>query len=249
MSFISLKDVNLVFRIQREKRIKDILIPGSNRFNEFDKDGSVHAIKDINLEIKSGERVTIIGHNGAGKSTLLKLIAGIYQPTSGTTSIKGRLSSMFELSTGFEMEQSGWDNIYLRGLMLGESPKNIKKKMKQIGEFSELGNFLNMPVKYYSSGMFMRLAFSVSTAIEPEILLLDEVVAAGDAGFISKANIRMKELMASSNIMVLVTHSMKDAIDLGNRCIWLERGRIVEDGNPEDVVNKYQQTIRSEGNK
>lgn len=239
MSIISLKDVNLIFRIKREKRIKDILIPGSKKFNDFSKDGTVHAIKDMNLEIKEGERVTIIGHNGAGKSTFLKMISGIYPPTSGTLQVQGRISSMFELATGFEMEQSGFDNIYLRGLMLGESPKQIKEKMREIAEFSELGEFLNMPVKYYSSGMFVRLAFSVSTAIKPEILLLDEVVGAGDAAFIAKANKRMKELMASSRIMVLVTHSMKDAVELGNRCIWLERGRIVMDGDPEKVTKEY----------
>lgn len=239
MSIISLKDVNLIFKIKREKKIKDILIPGSKKFNEFSKDGTVHAIKDMNLEIKEGERVTIIGHNGAGKSTFLKMISGIYPPTSGTLQVQGRISSMFELATGFEMEQSGFDNIYLRGLMLGESPKQIKEKMREIAEFSELGDFLNMPVKYYSSGMFVRLAFSVSTAIKPEILLLDEVVGAGDAAFIAKANKRMKELMASSHIMVLVTHSMKDAVELGNRCIWFERGKIVMDGDPEKVTKEY----------
>lgn len=234
-----MKDVNLIFKIQRPKKIKDILIPGSKKFNDFTNDGTVHAIKNMNLEIKDGERVTIIGHNGAGKSTLLKVISGIYMPTSGELGVDGKISSMFELATGFQMEQSGFDNIYLRGLMLGESPKQIKAKMHEIAEFSELGNFLNMPVKYYSSGMFVRLAFSVSTAIEPEILLLDEVVGAGDAAFIAKANKRMKELMASTRIMVLVTHSMKDAVELGNRCIWLERGKIMMDGDPEEVTKEY----------
>lgn len=239
MSFISLKDVNLFFKVQRQKNIKDILIPGSKKFNDFTKDGTVHAIKNMNLEIGEGERVTIIGHNGAGKSTFLKIVSGIYPPTSGELKVDGRISSMFELATGFQMEQSGLDNIYLRGLMLGEKPKQIKEKMREIAEFSELGDFLNMPVKYYSSGMFVRLAFSVSTAIKPEILLLDEIVGAGDAAFIAKANRRMKELMISSRIMVLVTHSMKDAIELGNRCIWLERGKIIMDGSPEKVTKEY----------
>lgn len=239
MSIISLKDVNLIFKIQRQKKIKDILISGSKKFNDFSKDGTVHAIKDMSLEIKEGERVTIIGHNGAGKSTFLKMVSGIYPPTSGALKVQGRISSMFELATGFEMEQTGFNNIYLRGLMLGESPRQIKEKMHEIAEFSELGDFLNMPVKYYSSGMFVRLAFSVSTAIKPEILLLDEVVGAGDAAFISKANKRMKELMASSRIMVLVTHSMKDAVELGNRCIWFERGKIMMDGEPGKVTKEY----------
>lgn len=238
MSYIYLEDVNLTFKIWREKKIKDILIPGSNRFNDFNN-GSISVIKSLNLDIKQGERVSIIGHNGAGKSTLLRLIAGIYKPTSGKREVEGRISSMFELTTGFEMEQSGWDNIYLRGLMLGETPNSIKEKMAEIGEFSELGNFLNMPVKYYSSGMFVRLAFSVSTAIQPDILLLDEVVGAGDAEFRGKANKRMKEMMKTAKVMVLVTHSMTDAINMSERCIWLERGNIVMDGDPNFVTKEY----------
>jgi len=238
-----LENINLIFKVWREKRIKDILIPGSKFFNDFDSDGSVHAIKDMNLLIKDGERLAIIGNNGAGKSSFLKMISGIYPPTSGNLIVDGRISSMFELSTGFEMEQNGWDNIYLRGLMLGETPASIKMKMKEIADFSELGDFLNMPVKYYSSGMFVRLAFSVSTAIKPDILLLDEVVAAGDAGFIKKATLRMKEMMEISKIMVLVTHGMQSAIEMCNRCIWLERGNIVMDGTPEEVTKAYEKSF------
>lgn len=243
MSVIQLEDVNLIFKVWREKRIKDILIPGSKRFNDFDSDGSVHAIRDMNLLIQEGERLAIIGHNGAGKSSFLKMVSGIYPPTSGKLIVDGRISSMFELSTGFEMEQSGWDNIYLRGLMLGETPDSIKQKMKEIADFSELGDFLNMPVKYYSSGMFVRLAFSVSTAIKPDILLLDEVVGAGDAGFIAKATQRMKEMMELSKIMVLVTHGMQSAIEMCTRCIWLERGNILMDGTPEEVTQAYVKSV------
>lgn len=243
MSMISLKNIDLVYKINKEKRIKDILIPGSNKFNDFESDGSVHAIRDLDLEIKDGDRLAIIGHNGAGKSTLLKIMAGIYPPSAGEIIVEGKISSMFELATGFEMEQSGWDNIYLRGLMLGETPKGIKKKMKEIGEFSELGNFLNMPVKYYSSGMFIRLAFSVSTAIHPDILLLDEIVGAGDAAFMSKAKKRMNDMMYNAKIMVLVTHSIHDAINLCNVCVWLERGVIIMRGTPEAVTTKYMQSI------
>lgn len=239
MSIINLENVNLIFKIWREKRLKDILIPGSKKFNDFDKDGTVHAIRDMNLTIDEGERLAIIGHNGAGKSTFLKMVSGIYPPTSGNMIVEGKISSMFELATGFEMESSGWDNIYLRGLMLGETPKSIKMKMKEIAEFSELGDFLNMPVKYYSSGMFVRLAFSISTAIKPDILLLDEVIAAGDAAFIQKATQRMKEMMEISKIMVLVTHDMQSPINMCNRCIWLERGSILMDGDPREVTQAY----------
>lgn len=244
MSIVHLENVDLVFKIWREKRLKDVLIPGSKKFNDFQKDGTVHAIRNMSLEIQNGERVAIIGHNGAGKSTFLKMVSGIYPPTSGTLQVEGRISSMFELATGFEMEQNGWDNIYLRGLMLGESPKSIREKMAEIAAFSELGEFLNMPVKYYSSGMFVRLAFSVSTAIHPDILLLDEVVSAGDASFIQKANRRMKEMMEISNIMILVTHAMQDAVEMCNRCIWLERGEIVMDGEPQLVTGEYLKSMR-----
>lgn len=243
MSIIQLENLELVFQIQREKRIKDILIPGSKKFNDFHQDGTVHALNSLNLTVNDGERLAVIGHNGAGKSTLLKLIAGIYVPTNGRRTVEGKISSMFELATGFEMESNGWDNIYLRGLMLGESPEGIKSKMLEIAEFSELGDFLNMPVKYYSSGMFVRLAFSISTAIRPDILLLDEVVAAGDAAFLQKANKRMREMVDISKIMVLVTHGMDSAVTMCNRCIWMERGKILMDGTPREVTEEYLKNI------
>lgn len=244
MSHIQFEQVNLHFRARRQRRIKEILIPGSKRFSEFESDGSVHALKDFTLYVREGERLCIIGHNGAGKSTLLKTISGIYHPTSGRIDVQGRISGMFELATGFEMELSGWDNIYLRGLMLGEHPKEIKAKMNEIAEFSELGNFLNMPVKYYSSGMFVRLAFSISTAIKPDILLLDEVVAAGDASFLQKAKKRMKEMMDTAKIIVMVTHSMETALESSERCIWMERGKILRDGPTKEIVAAYIENMR-----
>lgn len=238
MSSICLDNVHLIFNVWKEKKMKDVIIPGSKKFDDF-KDGTVHAIDNVTLHLNDGDRLAIIGHNGAGKSSLLKLIAGIYPPSSGTLSVDGSISSMFELATGFEMEQNGWNNIYLRGLMLGQKPEEIKAKMKEIAEFSELGSFLNMPVKYYSSGMFIRLAFSVSTAIEPDILLLDEVIAAGDAGFLDKANHRLHEMINTSKIMIFVTHNMQSAIDMCNQCIWMERGQIIKKGETKKVVDQY----------
>lgn len=244
MSEIILDQVNLVFKIWREKKIKDILIPGSQKFNTYESDGTVHALKNLSLKIQDGERVAIIGHNGAGKSSFLKMVAGIYPPTSGQLRVKGRISSMFELATGFEMESSGWDNIYLRGLMLGETPASIKSKMREIGDFSELGEFLNMPVKYYSSGMFLRLAFSISTTIQPDILLLDEIVAAGDAAFLEKAKRRLDNMINTAKIMVYVTHSMAQAEAMCNRCLWLERGVLMMDGPVKEVTSAYMNSIR-----
>lgn len=244
MSRIHLQDVNLVFKTKREHRLKDVLIPKMGKFSQFEQDGTVHALKNITLDIKDRDRLAIIGHNGAGKTTLLKLINGIYPLTSGHAEIDGRVAGLFEFSTGFEMELSGWDNIYIRGIMLGETPDSIMKKMKSIAEFSELGDFLDMPVKYYSSGMFIRLAFSISTAVEPEILLLDEAIGAGDAGFLEKARQRMEKLVESANIMVLVTHSMDSALQMCNRCIWMEQGRIMMQGEPSEVVSAYLQNAK-----
>ena len=247
MSLIQLKGVNVIFRVRKERHLKSLLIPGSRRFNDFTQDGSVHAIRDMSLMLGDGDRLGIIGHNGAGKSTLLKTMSGIYPVTSGELTVEGRISGMFELATGFEMEQNGWDNIYLRGLMLGETPKGIKAKMKEIAEFTELGSFLDMPVKYYSSGMFIRLAFSVSTAIRPNILLLDEIVGAGDAAFMQKAKQRMRDMMQDAKILVLVTHNLQDAIDLCNRCIWLERGTVMQEGDPREVCDAYLRSMTGKG--
>lgn len=239
MSSITLENINLIFKVRRERGIKDFLIPGSNRFSNFEHGERVHALKDISISLRDGDRLAIIGHNGAGKSTLLRVISGIYAPTSGKMVVDGRVSGMFEFATGFEMEQNGWDNIYLRGLMLGETPAEIIEKMPEIAAFSELGDFLNMPVKYYSSGMLIRLAFSVSTAIQPDILLLDEAIAAGDAAFIEKANRRMREMMNTSRVLILVTHSLATAEELCNRCIWLDRGMIRGEGTPKDMGKAY----------
>lgn len=239
MSHILLKDVDLYFRVKRERSIKSLLTFHNEGFHTFGADGSVHVINKMNLNLHDGDRLAVIGHNGAGKSTLLKLIAGIYPPSTGILQTSGQISCLFELATGFQMECSGWDNIYLRGLMLGETPQSIRAKMQEIAEFSELGDFLEMPVKYYSSGMLMRLAFSVSTAIKPDILLLDEVMGAGDAGFLSKAQKRMQELMESTKILVFVTHSSAAVTAFCNRCIWLDKGIIREDGAPREIWAHY----------
>ncbi len=233
-----MEDTDLVFKVWRERRLKDIIVPGSNKFNKF-QNAAVHALDHVNLTIEEGERVAVIGHNGAGKSTLLKVIAGIFRPSGGKLTVEGKVSNMFELSTGFEAEQNGWDNMYLRGLMLGLTPKEIKSKMREIADFSELGEFLNMPVKYYSSGMFVRLAFSTSTAFMPDILLLDEVFAAGDAGFIDKAMRRMKDMVNVAKILVMVTHNMETALEICDRCIWMDRGQVRMDGATEEVVQAY----------
>lgn len=236
MSSVYLDDICLDFKLYRQKRVKDILTHKAHDMGEI---STVHALKNINLDLRDGDRLGIIGHNGAGKSTLLKLIGGIYEPTSGIRRVEGRPTCLFELATGFEMEGSGYDNIELRGAMLGLKPSEIEKKKLEIAEFSELSEHLYRPVKYYSSGMFLRLAFSISTAIEPEILLLDEVVAAGDAGFVEKASKRLNEMVDRVNILVFVSHSMAQIKSFCNKCVWLEHGELRAFGDPKALTDEY----------
>src|SRR5262249_49566117 len=152
---------------------------------------------------EEGERVGVLGHNGAGKSTLLKLLAGVYPPTRGRRVVEGQISSLFDIALGFEIEATGWDNIRYRGYLQGETPDSIGEKMQPIADFSELGEFLNVPVRYYSAGMMVRLAFSIATAIDPEVLLVDEVLGAGDLAFQAKARQRMKEMIERARLLVL----------------------------------------------
>ena len=200
----------------------------------------VEALKDINLDINHGERVGLIGLNGAGKSTLLKVLAGINPPTAGKVERRGHVCPMFEFATGFEMNQSGWDNIRIRGLLLGMSPDEIESKLHEIAEFTELGEFLSYPVRTYSTGMFIRLAFAVSTSINPEILLLDEVMGAGDIRFAEKAKKRMFEFMEQGKILVFSSHSADLLKTFCARTIWLDKGKVVADGPTAEVTGMYQ---------
>jgi ABC-type polysaccharide/polyol phosphate transport system ATPase subunit len=208
---------------------------------------AVHALSGVNLTAHDGERVGVIGHNGAGKSTLLKLIAGIYPPTKGKCAVRGRVCSLFDISLGFEPEASGWDNITYRAYLQGESPASLKGKIAEIAEFTELGDFLNIPVRHYSAGMLMRLAFAIATAIDPEVLLIDEVLAAGDMAFQQKAQARMKEMMATARLMVLVAHDLTTIRDLCTRAIWMQHGSVVMDGRPDAVIAAYAASVNPQG--
>jgi ABC-2 type transport system ATP-binding protein len=199
----------------------------------------IEALKSVTLDIRAGERVGLIGHNGAGKSTLLKVMAGIYPPTSGTAKTVGHVCPLFEFATGFEYNRSGWENIRIRAMLLGMSPDEIEDKLPEIAEFSGLGNFLDYPTRTYSSGMFVRLAFAVSTSVNPEILLLDEVMGAGDLAFTEKANVRMREFMAQGKILVFSSHSLDLLADYCNRTVWLDHGVVIDDGPTAEVVARY----------
>lgn len=205
----------------------------------------VHALRDFTLHVRPGERLGVIGHNGSGKSTLLKTIAGIYPVESGTVEVEGKIKSLFDLSLGFDMESTGRQNILYRGLLLGATPEEIAAKEQEIIDFSELGEFIDFPIRSYSSGMLVRLAFSVSTSLAGEILLLDEVIGAGDISFMQKAQKRMLNLIDAAEIMVFVTHDLSMAQKVCNRVIMLDHGRIVADGTPEKVIRRYQTAMNA----
>lgn len=203
----------------------------------------VHALRDFTLHVEPGERVAVIGHNGAGKSTLLKTIAGIYPIDGGTMDVKGKIRALFDLSLGFDIESTGRENIVYRGLLLGGSPAEIQEKMEEIIEFSGLGEFIDYPIKSYSSGMLVRLAFSVSTSMTGSILLLDEIMGAGDASFMQKAKKRILEMIDKSEILVFVTHDLNAAEQVCNRVIMMEHGHIIEDGIPRKVIETYKNSM------
>jgi ABC-type polysaccharide/polyol phosphate transport system ATPase subunit len=199
----------------------------------------VEALRGINLEAKPGERIGLIGHNGAGKSTLLRMIAGVYAPTSGTRIVNGRISSLLDLGLGIELDATGWENMEYRGYLQKQSPREIRSKMQEIAEFSELGTFLDMPVRYYSSGMLVRLTFAIATAVEPEILILDEVFSAGDLSFQEKAKTRMLGLVHRAQILVLASHDMQVLRQVCDRVLWLDHGSIRDMGPPDRVITAY----------
>jgi len=200
---------------------------------------TLKALQSICVTVNAGERVGLIGHNGAGKSTLLKVLAGIYPPKRGRVTIDGHVCPLFEFMTGFEMEATGWENIRTRALLLGMPPREIEEKIEDIAQFSGLGEFLDIPVRHYSTGMYVRLAFATSTAVDPQILLLDEVMAAGDAEFIERARQRMNDLMQRASLVVFASHSLDVLPRFCERTILLRHGRVVADGPTGDVVRLY----------
>ena len=196
-------------------------------------------LKDINLEIKKGETVALIGVNGSGKSTLLKLMTQIIFPNSGTIETHGKLTSLLELGAGFHPDFSGRENIYFNSSIFGLTKKEIDKRLDQIIEFSELQDFIDNPVRTYSSGMYMRLAFSVAINVDADILLIDEILSVGDQHFQEKCFNKMRELREQGKTMVFVTHSMDSVRNLCDRAVWLYDGKVRMDGNTEEVVNEY----------
>jgi len=199
----------------------------------------VRALENLTFTLQDGDRVGIVGHNGAGKSTLLRLLSGVYFPSEGNVQINGEIGSLIDISLGIDHEATGRENIYIRGSLLGLSKTMINKNIDEIIEFSELGGFADMPVRTYSSGMHLRLAFAVSTIVHPQILLMDEWLSVGDEGFKEKARTRMHELVDKTSILVIASHSKEQLLQVCNRIIWLEHGRILMDGDATQVAELY----------
>ena len=199
----------------------------------------VKALKNLNFELKNGDKLGIIGPNGAGKSTLLRALTSVYPPTKGKVMIQGNVASLIDISLGIDPEATGRENIFLRGALLGIMKEKMKEMIDEIIEFSDLNEFIDMPVRTYSSGMHLRLAFSVSTIINPEVLIMDEWLSVGDENFKNKADTRLSKLVKSTDILVIASHSSELIKKNCNRVIWLENGEIKMDGNPNEICSLY----------
>ncbi len=236
MSQVEFKGVSKSYAIYESPgdRLKELITP---RRYQFHKD--FWALRDISFEVRRGETFCIVGENGSGKSTLLQMVAGILLPTSGTIAVTGRVSALLELGSGFNPEFSGRDNVYLNASILGFSTKQIDQRFREIEEFAEIGEFIEQPVKTYSSGMAVRLAFAVAISVDPEILLVDEALAVGDIYFRQRCMRKVHELRTRGVTIMFVSHSTGDVKAIADRVMWLDHGRMVDIGDPELVVSKY----------
>jgi len=244
MSKISLDSVSVEFPIYNVnarsfKKQFLRLATGGTVSSDANEHIVVRGLNHVSLALDHGDLVGLIGHNGSGKSTLLRLLAGIYEPTQGSLEVSGQVSTILDISNGIEAEFTGYENIAIRGTLLGLSKEEINAKMHDIAAFTELGDFLKMPIRTYSSGMQVRLAFAISASIQPDILLIDEVFAAGDSGFILKARQKMVSLLAQSSVVVMATHSNELIREFCNKVILMEGGQIKYFGSVEEGLRIY----------
>ena len=239
---VKVEDVSILFNLSKEKvdNIKEYFIKLVTRklhYNEF------WALTDVSFEVEEGERLGILGFNGAGKSTLLKVIAGVLKPTKGKVSVKGVIAPLLELGAGFDMNYTGAENIYLYGATMGYSRKYIEERYNEIVEFSELGEFIDVPVKNYSSGMRARLGFAIATAVDPEVLILDEVLSVGDAKFRIKSENKIKSMFDKGVTVLFVSHNTAQVRRLCTKAILLDHGKIIANGDVNEVCDIYDQRV------
>jgi ABC-type polysaccharide/polyol phosphate transport system ATPase subunit len=240
-TLVELQDVSLRFVTYHDKQYSlkrsalDLLLKreGPPISNEF------WALSNVSLKMSKGERVGFFGFNGAGKSTLLKLLARIYKPTMGRLMVKGSVAPLIEMGAGFNPELSGFDNILLNGAMLGIKPREMRKKVEGIYEFTGLREFADLPLKYYSSGMYARLAFAIATEVEPEVLLIDEALGAGDIIFADRARERLERLLNKSNLVVVVSHDLYSLLNMCTRGIWMHEGKVRADAPIAEAITRY----------
>ncbi len=235
---IEVVDVSMQFKLEqnKEKSLKGFMVAVLQKKIQYEV---FQALEDISFSVKKGEVLGIIGKNGAGKSTLLKIISGIMKPTKGKVEVKGNIVPMLELGSGFDFELTGRENIFLNGAILGYSKEYLKQKYKEIVNFSELERFIDTPIRNYSSGMMMRLAFSIATVVNPEVLIVDEILSVGDASFQEKSRTRMLELMGGGTTVFFVSHDLSQIEAMCNRVLWLQEGKVKMIGNTEAVCAAY----------
>lgn len=248
MAFIRLRDVWVEFPVysggSRSLRRSLLRSPIQGNLGKDARDRiSVRALSELNLDIGDGQRLALIGANGAGKSTLLKVLAGIYQPTRGQVQSVGRISALLTSSVGLSPDATGRENIVMRGMYMGIHPRQVRARMDEIIDFTDLGHYIDMPVRTYSAGMVIRLCFSVATAFPPEILLMDEWLSAGDASFLEKARQRMETFVEGSSIVVLASHNLPLLRQWCDRAVFLEHGHIVASGTVDQVSKRYRDSI------
>ena len=237
---IEVNHVSLCYRMSAErvsgmKEFRVQALRGKLQYKEF------WALQDVDFSIEKGEVLGLVGANGAGKSTMLKVISGILKPTKGTVTVHGNIVPMLELGSGFDLELTGRENVFLNGAILGYSEDFLKEKYQEIVDFSELGEFIEMPLRNYSSGMITRLAFSIATVVKPDILIVDEILSVGDAAFQKKSKNRMMELMSGGTTVLLVSHSAEQITEMCSRAIWLEKGTMKMIGPAADVCRAYEE--------
>ncbi|WP_442872092.1 ABC transporter ATP-binding protein [Agathobaculum sp. NTUH-O15-33] len=237
---IEIQDVSMRFRLMNDRilSMKEFIttaVRGKLVYRQFE------ALQHVTFTIRRGETVGIIGRNGSGKSTLLKIISGILKPTAGTVAVNGNVVPMLELGSGFDFDLTGQENVFLNGAILGYTEAFLKEKYNEIVEFSELGEFITVPIRNYSSGMLMRLAFSIAAMVEPEILIADEILAVGDDAFQKKSLNRMKQMMSGGTTVLLVSHSIEQVREMCGRVVWLDHGQVKLIGPADKVCDAYQQ--------